>query len=212
MEIPFINIHTHQNNSQGIVISYSETESLLPTEGIHPWRVEEHPEEQLLLLEQQLISNSIVAIGESGLDRVHKETFQQQQVWFEKQLQLAKKYNKPVIIHCVKAYADMIPFFKQNPSLSFILHGYNGNSITTKQLMKYSVYFSFGKSFMQDHAKTMESFLYLPTDRIFLENDESDFSIASIYEKAAQTKQMDLIQLKERIFANYNQLFGTWNG
>ena len=95
---PFIDIHTHQSGDG------------YPTYGIHPWRLQPN----LSLLETFLKEDKIVAIGETGLDRLHKDTFALQLNFFEQHILLSEQYHKPLIIHNVKATADLLRLYKKH--------------------------------------------------------------------------------------------------
>lgn len=207
METPFVNIHTHRENNNGIELIFAEQRRFYHTYGIHPWFINNSPEKAFQAIKSLVEEKTVKAIGECGLDRVRVDNFENQLYWFEKQLQLANSYSLPVIIHCVRAYSYLIPFIKRYPDLSFIIHGYSANETITQQLCKYSVYFSFGESLIKEHRKTVESFLSLPNDRIFLETDATKLPIETVYDTAARLKSTSQLSIKRLIYLNYSKVF-----
>ena len=195
MDAPFIDIHTHNAHVDCGLYSY----------GIHPWNLGTPP--NLTLLETLLKENKIVAIGECGIDRNHKETIGLQLDVFERQVLLSEQYQKPLIIHNVKASADILQIHKKHqPRQAWIIHGFNGTEQEAKQLTDRGLCLSVGESILYPNRKINQSILSIPLNQLFLETDVSDRSIHEIYEKTAAFLNLPLDVLKERIFANFARL------
>ncbi|MPW45342.1 TatD family hydrolase [Acinetobacter guerrae] len=100
--------------------------------GLHPFYIEQHVSEHLERLEQILKQESCVAVGEIGLDTFlsqHKqpEIYQKQKDFFSHQLELARQYDKPVLLHIRKAHADVLHILKQQHfKLGGIAHAFSG--------------------------------------------------------------------------------------
>ena len=192
-EVPFIDIHTHRSCSG------------YPTYGIHPWKVTHSS--NLTLLETLLKENRIAAIGETGLDRIHKDTFELQLEFFEKHISLSEQYQKPLIIHNVKATADILKLYKKHhPSQTWIIHGFNDTETEVRQLTDKGICLSVGESIYYQNRKITQSIKSIPLEYLFLETDTSEKSIQEIYEKASELLAMPLEMLKEQIFANFARL------
>lgn len=110
--------------------------------GLHPFYIEQHLPEHLVVLEQLLQTENCVAIGEIGLDtflKQHKqpEVYQKQQDYFSAQLELAKQYQKPVLLHIRRAHADVLKQLKQkNFQYGGIAHAFSGGIEEAKALVK----------------------------------------------------------------------------
>ncbi|MBO6026583.1 MAG: TatD family hydrolase [Bacteroidales bacterium] len=199
-ETPFVDIHTHHGDQR------------LCTCGIHPWWLDGDPQpmwiaEALNHLESLLKENKIVAIGETGIDRFHQATLNLQLEVFEKHILLSEQYQKPLIIHGVKATADILRLHKKHqPKQTWIIHGFNGNIEEVRQLTERGVRLSVGESLFYPNRKIHESLKSIPLDDLFLETDTSGKTIQEVYEKAAELLNLSLEVLKERIFANFAQL------
>jgi len=210
-EITYINIHTHfkpKQNEVAVRNAYlklnAEQISQLPypvSVGLHPWFLKNYTLNQCtdLLMDVVNLSN-VIAIGEIGLDRAIDIPLSTQIQYFDAQLNIARAVKKPVIIHAVKSYSDLMPFLKKT-KVPFIFHGFTGNIQQAKEMLKYNAYLSFGKSLLDD--KIREVFAQIPNDRFLLETDSSNIEINSIYELAAQAKGIALDELKSMVFNTF---------
>ena len=108
----FVDIHTHIDNQSVIkIVSENFEEKILLTEGVHPWEVDGYLKGVLRCARND--SGFAVAIGEVGLDKAHKETFDKQVEVFEEMIKLSEMLRKPVIVHCVRAYSEIIEMRKK---------------------------------------------------------------------------------------------------
>lgn len=201
-EVPFIDIHTHSTRIKSGLYSY----------GIHPWAIQrdELTPEASLLSDRGYgldVPSEIAAIGETGLDRLHKETFDLQQKVFEQHILLSEQYQKPLIIHNVKATANILNLHKKHhPKQPWIIHGFNGTTDEVRQLTAKGIYLSVGESLFYPNRKITQSISSIPLEYLFLETDTSPKTIQEIYEKASELLNIPLDQLKEQIFANFARL------
>jgi TatD DNase family protein len=126
---------------------------------------------------------------------------------FKKQLLLAQTLKKPVIIHCVGAFQELIALKKElKLNIPLIVHGFSKSAEQAKQLVENGFYLSFGKYLIQNPG-LKEVLLSVPNDRIFLETDVLDFNIADIYKLAAEYKAIDLVVLQNIIKNNFSTVF-----
>jgi len=214
----YIDIHSHKKGnktSSVFAIFNSPLSADIPANnffstGCHPWDV---GETTIAFIEEQLNSiignDKLIAIGEIGLDRHIETDIEIQKEAFETQLNIAIKNKKPVIIHCVRAYSDLMSILKNRRiEIPMILHDYNGNRIQTEKLLTFNCYFSFGKSLFQDRIKLNETFRKIPLNRLFLETDDSNITIESVYAKAAEIRSISLSQLIAQEKQNFVEIFG----
>lgn len=195
MEIPFIDIHTHRSDVDCGYYSY----------GIHPWYVNVNPEMESL--ETMLKSGRLAAIGETGIDRMHQETIDLQLEVFERHILLSEQYQKPLVIHCVKATSDLLRLHKKHqPTQTWIIHGFNGTVEEARQLTERGICLSVGESIIYSNRKITKSLSSIPLEQLFLETDMSERTIQEIYEKAADLLDLSLAVLKQRIFTNFARL------
>ena len=134
-----------------------------------------------------------------------------QQIVFEKQLLLAQKNNKPVVIHCVAAFQEIIETKKRlHISVPMIIHGFSKNEQVAKQLLDNGFYLSFGKYLLQSRSlgTALEMvFKSIPDNRIFLETDTVNDGIEKVYEVAANSKGISVVAMQEIIKRNFKSVF-----
>ncbi|MGQ1909260.1 TatD family hydrolase [Marinifilum sp. RC60d5] len=217
---PYIDIHTHNLNFfqeiKAIVnISLFEdntniNNNLNYSVGLHPWNIKE----ERLSIEQSLISETkklkAIAIGEIGLDKAISTNLLVQENIFTSQIKIARQLRKPVIIHCVRAFSELLKIKKKHEShTAWIIHGYQKNIEIASNLLKADCYLSFGEAILRN-KKLQQVFKQIPNDKFFLETDDSELSIMKIYDKAAEIKEIRLEDLKKQIQINYNTCFKSY--
>jgi TatD DNase family protein len=211
----FFNFHTHQFTNQSNVLELvnqypNEFAASVPfySIGIHPWYiVDDRIDADLRLIEEKLQTENCLALGECGLDKRIEIPLQQQIIVFEKQLALAEKYNKPVVIHCVAAFQELIEIKKKMKiSVPMIIHGFSKNSQLANQLIAAGFYISFGKYLLKNpELKTV--FQQIPNDRFLLETDKIEESIKQVYDLASRYKNITIKELQGIISSNYEAIF-----
>lgn len=170
--------------------------------GIHPWYSENYKTQFDLLKEIVRSNSSIVAIGEIGLDKVKGLDIATQMQIFRMQAQLAEEMDKPVIIHCVKAWDELIALKRElNPPQPWVIHGYRGGLEQTKQLLKFGFYFSIGEFYNTDAIKE------IPLTSLFLETDMSDISVFTIYHNVAADMGVIVTKLIDIVGKNVSNTF-----
>ena len=214
----FVDIHTHLDNQSVIKIVDGDVEKILKTVGIHPWDVDRHFDwseaewRNLLRLRGVDFSTSVemtrfFAIGEVGLDKVHKETFEKQIEVFEEMIRLSESYRKSMIIHCVRAYFEIIEIRKKTKAtMPWVIHGFNSSVQTMRQLLKYNMYISLGEVLYRNENQAVEILKNIPLDRLFLETDVSGRDIKEVYSKTAKLMNCEVEFLCKQIFENYGRL------
>ena len=213
----FLDIHTHQTKQENGVVaiqSLSLTESTflaMPktkpiSVGIHPWygKLEDLPKNMkyLNVLARQ---QNVKLIGECGLDKLKGEAMESQLQMLEMQMGLAEELQKPLILHCVKAFDELIALKKRlQPSVPMIVHGFNKKLEMAQQLVNQGFYLSFGAAVLksEDVALALEK-IDAP---FFLETDEAEVNIKEIYTKVAEIKKIAVDELKDVIFANWKKI------
>jgi TatD DNase family protein len=215
----FFNLHTHkwtnQSNVLELVNQYpQEFDAIIPfySIGIHPWYiVEDRLDVDLNTIESKLQESNCLALGECGLDKRIDAPMALQELVFEKQLLLAEKYQKPVVIHCVAAFQEVIAIKKKlNISVPMIIHGFSKNIQIAKQLLDNGFYLSFGKYLLQSQSLETELksvFQSIPNDRFFLETDTVEEGIDAVYALAAKYKGISIEEIKELVNSNFNTIF-----
>lgn len=211
----FFNCHTHKFTDKPNVLELvnqypQEFDSSIPNYsiGIHPWYiVQERLESDLDIIESKLKDTNCLAIGECGLDKRIEIPLDLQQQVFEKQLLLAQEYNKPLVIHCVAAFQEVIEIKKSlKISVPMIIHGFSKNQQLAKQLIDNGFYISFGKYLVQN-PELETVFVSIPNSLFFLETDTIDETIDEVYALAAKYKNMTVSKLQQQVAINFDTVF-----
>ena len=205
----FIDIHTHVQGSKNAIINRFEHFEQDKTDfyyslGLHPWYLTD-VENQLELLKKESVASRVLAIGECGLDKVCDTKWETQIYAFEQQIALAEKINKPLIIHCVRAYNECLKLLK-NVGVPAIFHGFNKKEILARSILEAGFYLSFGTAMFNPGVSVL--FRNLPLNRIFLETDDQiSYSIEDIYKSAAESRNIELDALILQIEKNFEKVF-----
>jgi TatD DNase family protein len=211
----YINLHTHKfsNNPNvlEIVNQYpQEFDSTIPfySIGIHPWYINESRlEADLKIIEEKLQLKNCLALGECGLDKRIEISMEIQTQVFEKQLALAIKYKKTVILHCVSAYQEIIEIKKRlQVEVPMIVHGFSKNEQVAKSLLDNGFYLSFGK-YLLLNPELESVFKFVLNDRFFLETDTIEETLEEVYQLAAKYKNIKVSELQEIIEDNFKNIF-----
>lgn len=197
----FIDIHTHRNdadNRYAILCSTCHIAGRNVSLGIHPWHITDSWGQQFAAIKEAATQQNVIAIGECGLDKLKSPAnIELQKEIFRAHAILSEQFKKPLIIHCVKAYDELIAIHKElSPSQAWIIHGFRGKPEQAVQLARAGFYISLGEQFNPDSAKT------IPADKLFIESDESNTPIADIYDAVAKAKGITTEELTLQTMQN----------
>lgn len=183
-------------------------EEIFYSVGIHPMRLREPGEDIFTGIEHTVRLEKVIAIGECGLDRRSPVCMEKQEQVLSVQVDWAEELCKPLIIHCVKAYSELIAIRKRKgTSIPWIIHGYNNNEQILRQLLDHGFYISVGTALLDVRSNAFRLLRTIPLEALFLETDDKEVAIHVIYEVAAGILGMDMATLRERIWRNYIKVF-----
>ena len=211
----FVNLHTHKFSNLANVIEVVnqypwefDTSILNYSIGIHPWYIDESRlESDLKIIKEKLQLTSCLALGECGLDKRIEIPLETQIQVFKMQLDLVKQTNKPIVLHCVAAYDEVIAIKKElNIDNPMIIHGFSKNEQVAKSLLNNGFYLSFGKYLLRN-PDLEKVFTFAPENQILLEKDTMEESIYEVYEKAASVKGVSIEEIKAIVFTNFSSVF-----
>jgi TatD DNase family protein len=150
-----------------------EYPSIYATVGFHPTDAVNIKEEDYILLEEQLKHPKVVGVGECGLDFYwDKEHIEQQVEVFNRQIQLSKKYNKPLIIHMRDASEATLNVLSKHKTLAGIMHCYSGSPEMANDFLQLGLHISLGGpvTFKNGH-KPKEVAKMVPSNKLLIETD-----------------------------------------
>jgi TatD DNase family protein len=217
--VEYIDIHTHDSKpAVGIyaVENLMAHENLQPekiaakafTAGIHPWHLNyKNREEQLKYILKVADNPDLVALGEAGFDKLKGPSIEIQRSTFEEQVKIADEKQKPLIIHCVRAWDELLAAHKNlKPAKPWLVHGFRGKKELALQLINRGMYLSFWFDFVL-RPESSDLLRFLPKNKLFLETDGADVDIRKIYSKVSDDLALNISDLKTIIFNNYRVLF-----
>lgn len=219
--IDFIDIHSHKKLSDlnELIVQnihayelddfYFQTSKFYSI-GIHPWFINEHNANRELQKIEFLAGNNnhIIAIGEAGIDRVNSVELDLQKDIFIKQVEISESIKKPMIIHCVRAYMDILEIRKKmKVTMPWIFHAYSENLNIAQKLVNENCYLSIGSRILNDTGKLSEVLENIDINYIFAETDEFEGKISKIYQKIAEIKKMSIVNLQNQLKMNFNSVF-----
>lgn len=190
--------------------------------GISPNDIEDYTEENLQKIEEMAKSDKVVAIGEIGLDyHWNKENKELQKELFIKQIDIANKYNKPIIIHTRDAYTDTIEILKAHPVKNTgIFHCCPLNQELIKDGLNLGYYISFTGVITFKNAKPEGAVSIVPMDRILIETDSpymspephrgernTSINVKYVAQKIADIKGISLEEVSKATYNNTNKIF-----
>jgi TatD DNase family protein len=174
--------------------------------GIHPWWLGPYPEKQLIdWIETHLENPHVLAIGECGLDRLHPVPLAEQMRIFEYHIEWAQSLNKPMILHCVRAFPEIIQLLKPVARVPIIFHGFRGSWQKAQDLIHRGYYLGIGPPKTSSDRQLLQQ---LPLEQILLETDDSGVDIESVYNQVAMAKSISIEVLKKRLYTNACSIFG----
>lgn len=150
---------------------------VFPAFGIHPWHAHSVSDGWRSRLAELLKKHPQATLGEVGLDGwVSSPAMEIQRPVFIDQVRLAREMQRPLTIHCLKAWGAIFEVFAEAPPPpSFLMHSFGGSIETARRLLPLGAYFSFSGYFLHERkAAVVEVFRQLPHDRILLETDAPD--------------------------------------
>ncbi len=149
---------------------------LYPMIGLHPENIMDEDSHQALDQLERMIDESVIAIGEVGLDFYWDATYKQEQIEvFEHQLQWAEKYNLPLMIHSRNAHQELMEVMERHraSNLSGVFHCFTGTEEEARELLTFPNFMlgiggvlTFKKSTLREVVKNA-----VPLSRIVLETD-----------------------------------------
>lgn len=200
---PYIDIHTHKATCRNNVIEvlnispYEECTHMASC-GLHPWNVDEKWKEAVTAVERRASESNIFFIGETGIDKLCGTDLHMQMEAMERQARTAERACKPMIIHCVKGYDELISIRKAvKAEQRWIIHGFRGKPQLVQQLLGLGFDISLGNKFNPETAKA------IPSERLWIETDECTADISYIYKAVAEIKGMNIEELKDSIYERF---------
>lgn len=193
--------------------------------GVHPSEVGELNEENFVRLREMCSHEKIVAVGETGLDYHYPEPEAAlQKKWFERQLQLARETELPVIIHSREAAKDTLDIMQSlhAEEIGGVVHCFSYSKEVAREYLNMDFYFGIGGVVTFKNAKKLkEAVEYIPMEKLLLETDSpylapephrgernSSLNLPYVVEAVAQLKGISGVEVERITEENAKRLFG----
>lgn len=202
----FFDFHHHKKYHNGIYnLNFNKNPPEYPfSAGIHPKDINENWENDFDLIKDLSLNPNCWAIGECGLDGLIDVDEKLQETVFVKHILWANDIKKPVIIHCVRKFSEILRFSKI-AEVPLIVHGFNKKQNIADELVNSGFYLSFGRAVL--HNVSLQTVVKdFPVEKMFLETDDADFDIAELYEKVSELKNITTENLQKQIFENLERI------
>ena len=216
------NLETSKNN----LLLAQNYPQFYPAAGIHPQEIMTNYELQITNLAELLANNkNIIAIGECGLEFTSASTIasaDKQEIVFRKQIELAQKYKKPLIIHARKAVDEVIQILGEYKNISGVIHCYSGGKKRVKKVLALTGDWCFGFDGNLTYEVGLEEVVKeIPKERILAETDSPLLTpephrgqencpayVKYVYQKIADIWGVKLDETEKILDANAKRLFG----
>ncbi|MEI7751743.1 MAG: TatD family hydrolase [Candidatus Omnitrophota bacterium] len=199
----------------------TEDRRVVPFFGVHPWYADKLPADWYVTLENFLKRNKGSGVGEVGLDKARNVDLARQTEVFHRQLEIAGRLARPLAIHCVRAWSDLLNVLKRSlpPKTRFMVHSFQGSPQVLKDLLSLGAYISFSwKSLQRDTEESIALMRNVPLDRLLLEtdfpytepgrigsdaHDEKYYeTLQGVYDLAERAKGIDVEALEKAVWNN----------
>lgn len=194
------------------------------TAGIHPSEANTFTAQDIEIIKSLLIHPKCLAVGEIGLDYHYDGVIKENQFkLFEAQLELAKQFELPVVVHSRDASSDVLNILRSYRDClkhGFLMHCYSESLEQAKNYLDLGAYFSFGGVLTFKNSKKDEILKSIPKDRLLMETDSPYLTpapfrgqinypkyVCHVYKKAASVLEMDEQAFILLVKENFSRLF-----
>ncbi len=180
------------------VLKRIENESVYGVIGIHPEFVDSYTEDDLSWIEEHINNPKIVGIGEVGLDYHYDETSKERQKeLFERQILLARKYKKTVVVHSRDAIMDTYDIMIKYPDVKYVLHCYGSSVEMAERFLTLNIRFGIGGVVtFKNGAKLKEVVKSIPLAYLLLETDSPYLSPEPFRGEKNEPRNTDIVASK----------------
>ena len=149
---------------------------LFPGYGLHPTFLRHHRDEHLDLLREWIAREKPTHVGECGLDRyVEGLDFDFQKRLFQAQLDIAKDFDLPVVVHALRAVDEVTLMLRRTGGLRGVVHSFGGSAEQARQLFKLGFHLGIGGPVTYERAKRLRGIVAdMPIEFLLLETDSPD--------------------------------------
>ncbi len=207
-----------KSSYDSITLSKKHPDIIFPAIGIHPWFTSV---DTPTFIEDICNYSPPVAIGEIGLDNNTSQSINEQIITFKYMLDIARKFDLPVIIHARSNWEIILDILRENPVCG-VMHAYSGSADMMRQFIDIGMHISFAASITRPNNKKIKLCANtIPFDRMLIETDAPGMAIHGqekgkgmpenlliIAQTVAEMRQISVAELVMQCDANAKKLFG----
>lgn len=216
---PYVDFHTHRRSGDALEILNVEAldagavaracqQGQPFSLGVHPWRADVSQtelQEAFSRIEQCVNVDGFVAIGECGLDWVSQVARAAQMSVFEQQIELAHRLAVPVVLHCVRAFEEVMQTLRVRKIRRAVFHSFVGSPQQAERVVREDYFCSFSPRSLAS-PRTREVIKAIAPSVMLVERDECECPIEEVYEAVATLRKCSVEELRELVFENYKRL------
>ncbi|MBR5673595.1 MAG: TatD family hydrolase [Muribaculaceae bacterium] len=203
-----VDFHTHRTDATAALIAvdprrFDPQPGKWYSVGFHPWDdVDMLTVGDFDLLRQCATHPQVLAVGETGMDRLRGGDLVEQEAAFVRHLQLARDLGKPVVVHNVRATREILDARNRAglDDVTLVIHGMRGNAHVARTLLDAGCYLSYGPRF---NAAALQA---TPPDRLLIETDDSDIPITDVATQVARTLTLTTPAVMQLVTSNAQRL------
>lgn len=178
------------------------------TVGLHPDDVTEDWRDALDIVEDLMSEKLVLGIGECGLDQSSNAPWIHQVDAFEYAADLAERFTKPLVVHCVKAHDELLSIHKFiDPIQQWVLHGFVKGADLARQYLDSGMILTFGAAVTKESASLVETIRMCPSDRFLLETGADNVRIEDIYDAVAKIRGVSVEELCTAVHETFEKVF-----
>lgn len=200
-----LDFHHHQLGRSGIynLGLDEEVPNTKFSAGLHPKDISKNWRSDFEKIKITSLSANCIAIGECGLDSNVAIDNELQNEVFATHISWAETVRKPIIIHCVRRFSQILHY--KNAKVPLVVHGFNKKENIARELLEAGFYLSFGYAALEN-LSLQNIIKNIPLQKLFLETDVSDFEIIKLYQKVADLKSISLEKLNQQMWENLENI------
>ncbi len=219
-----MNVSARADEIEGVINLAGRYDFMFASAGVHPSEVYGLAEADLKLIENALKNPKVKAVGEIGLDYHYEDTVKPvQKEWFEMQIELAKTYGMPIIVHSREAAADTLDIMKATGARDAggVIHCFSYEKEMAKLYMDMGFFIGIGGVVTYKNGRKLKEVVeYMPMDRMLLETDcpylapvphrgERNFSgyLNLVVDEISLLKGIDADEIRGITYDNANRMY-----
>lgn len=220
-----LNVGTNLLDSKQTLEFTQKYDFIFATVGIHPHDVKNAGSHVYSEIENLLQNKKVIALGEIGLDFFRDYSPANiQRTGFKTQIQIAKKHNKPIIVHCRNAENEVLEILKSESAkdIGGIMHCFSGSMKFAEECINMGFFISFSGNITYPKSKNLQEIVKrVPIDQLFIETDAPFLApqkkrgkrnepafVRFVAEKVAELKGISTEDIERNLSKNFHQLFG----